>query len=112
MTHSVFVTNRSHFDGDLYSYPRFTRAASESVITTDDASQAVYIFVDLVVCPSLFCSNSSDIYLLGSLMKIHLLAPRVIAIVPSRSWRPVIVLFCQPVASMMPSDFALALPDF
>ena len=62
MTHSVLVTNRSHFDGDLYSYPRFTRAASESVITTDDASQVVYIFVDLVVCPSSFCSNLSDIY--------------------------------------------------
>jgi len=61
---------------DLYSYPQLTRAASESVIATDDASQAVYIFVDLVVCPSSFsCSNSSDIYLLGGLMKIHLLAP-------------------------------------
>ena len=77
MTHSVFVINRSHVDGDLYSYPQLTRAASESVIATDDASQTVYIFVDLLSVP--------DRYLLGGLMIIHLLAPRVIAIVPSRS---------------------------
>ena len=54
MTHSVFVINRSHFDGGLYSYPQLTRAASESVIATDDASQAVYIFVDLLSVPLRF----------------------------------------------------------
>ena len=63
MTHSVLVTNRSHFDCDLYTYPRFTRAASESVITTDDASQAVYIFVDLLSVPLRFLVRIHQIYI-------------------------------------------------
>jgi hypothetical protein len=63
MTHSVLVTNRSHFDGDLYSYPQFTRAASEFVIATDDASQAVYIFVDLLSVPLCFLVRIHQIYI-------------------------------------------------